>query len=820
MMYLSICKNKTISNLAIINCSLLIINYLVAGFQGLLFFLLISTSLSAQETVVVGQIMNRTDKSPVASVNIFFKNTNKGAVSNEEGYFMIRSTESHTTLVFSAIGYRRKEMRIKQGQSVGLQIELDEENQLLQEVFILPGMNPALGLMKKVRLFKNQNDISRRSDYIVKSTEQNLVLLNKITQRSISKRLFEQLRKGALNEYDSALVVPLYMSESQYRITSTNKKQISKNTFDSPVSGEKLIGKLLGEIEVDLNFYDNAITVLGKSLVSPLSNVGNAYYNYFLADSTQSEIGKQYEIHFRTKNSRNLAFNGRMGIDSATYALTSIEAELPAQANINFIHNLRISQEFAPLPYRRWTRKSEEMALNMNYELLADSLHPKPEIFVKRSATFQSEDSLMSIPENFAQSDYTQSQLNEQLNDLSNTPMLRTAKWLADVVLTGYVPVGKIDIGRIQQIMRITDIEGLRVTLPLRTNEKLWKNFSLGGYAGYGFKNDTAKYSGFAQFRLPGNKRRVFSLNYTNDYRRVDYNYNDFMYRENPLVTGDTDISNSFFALESVEEMSERNEFSFSFSNDWNPGIESNIYLRYNRLFANASMPMVLNGAAVASFLQQQSATFSTRFSFDERTYDDHMQRIYIANKKPVIYSILEIGKYQLGNKSGPYAKFIAKMKQDVNFNFAQLSYIAEAGLMLGNVPYPLLQNPLSGGSYSLNHFSMMNFMEYATDKYITIHSDLTFNGVIMNQIPFIQKLNLREMCSFNMAYGGLSDSHKTLLDYPAGMNPLSKPYMEVGVGLSNILHIFTLQSVWRLTDLNRRGVVPWGLRGSLRISF
>jgi len=89
-----------------------------------------------------------------------------------------------------------------------------------------------------------------------------------------------------------------------------------------------------------------------------------------------------------------------------------------------------------------------------------------------------------------------------------------------------------------------------------------------------------------------------------------------------------------------------------------------------------------------------------------------------------------------------------------------------------------------------------------------------------MNQIPLIKHLNLREMATFKMSYGGLSDSHKIQLDYPGEMYLMNKPYMEVGVGLTNILHIFTLQSVWRLTDLNHPGVSKWGLLGCLNLSF
>lgn len=742
--------------------------------------------------------------------------------TNEEGYFLIRYSGKESVLIFSSVGYKKKEIKIKPGQSVGMQVEMTEENTLLQEAFAIPGINPAIDLMKKVRMMRKINDVSRQTGFKAQSTEQNLVLLSKINQRSLSKRIFDQLKKGNISNADSSLILPLYMAESKFLLTSTDKKELSKNIFSSPETGEKILEKLVGELETELNFYNNSITVFGKNMISPLANIGTVYYDYYLADSIHSDSGKQYEIHFRSKNIKNLAFNGKLWIDSASLALTRIDAELPLQANINYIQNLHIAENFVPLPNKQWTRQSEEMALNMNYELLADSLHPKPEIFVKRSATYHLTDSVFAKANNFAQSNYNTESLDEKLKDLNNTPILRTAKWIADAVLTGYLQAGKIDIGKIEQIMRITDIEGLRLTLPLRTNENLWKNLSLGGYVGYGFKNQVPKYSFGAQIKLPGEKRRILSMSYTNDYRRVDYNYNDFLFRENPLITGDEDISSSVFAMKSAGKMSERSEISYSLSNEWTSNIESSLYVRSNRIFANASMPMQLNSVNIANSLLQQSVTVATRFSFGERKYDDQMQRIYISNSKPVIYSILEAGKYQFANQSGNYGRIAAAMRQYLKFDFGQLNYIAEAGILLGNVPYQLLEVPPGSetGGYSTFQFNMMNYMEYAADKYVNLHSELMLNGLIMNQIPLIKNLNLREMCSFHMSYGSLSDAHKLQFDYPSYMNPLNKPYMEVGVGLTNILHIFTLQSVWRLTDLNRAGVIPWGIRGCLNLSF
>lgn len=790
-------------------------------FLSMLLFLF-TVTVSAQETVVVGQVVNSIDKSPIPSVNITFKNSQTGVQSNEEGYFVIRSNDKHNILVFTSVGYKKQEIRIKPGSSVGLQVEMDEQNTLLQEVFVIPGSNPAMEMMKKVRLLGKINDISRQNGYKAVSTEQNLVLLSKINQRSMSKRIFDQLKKGDISGKDSSLVVPLYMAEKKYQITSTVKKQVSSKLFSSPEAGEKILEKLVGELDNELNFYENSVTVFGKNMVSPLSFVGSAFYDYYLADSTKTENGKEYEIHFRSKNKKNLAFDGNLRIDSATYALTGVEAELPERANINFIHNLRITQKFIPVSSNHWMRQSEDIALNMNYALLADSLHQQPEIFVKRSAVFHSTNSDIGQGNHFAQSNYDQATLDEKLSSLNNTPLLRTAKWIADVVFTGYIPVGKIDIGKIEQVLRVTDLEGWRVNLPFRTNERLWKNISLGGYIGYGFRNEAVKYQGIAQYKFKGEKRRVLGIQYTDDYRRIDYNYNNFMYLENPLVTGDEDISSSVIALESARKISERKEYSLSFANEWNRDIESNVYLRSNKLFANEFLPLNIGNVSAGEYLLQQSATVSTRFSFGERTYDDHMQRIYVANNMPVIYSILEAGKYRIGDKTGQYGRIMGAIKQFIRFDFGQLNYVADAGIILGNVPYPMLGTPpgSESGGYSMYSFNLMNYREYAADKYINLHTELLLNGLVMNQIPLIKNLNLREMFSFKMSYGGLSDSHKNQLDYPEFMNTYKKPYMEIGAGLTNIFHIFTLQSVWRLTDLNHPNIERWGLLGCLTLSL
>lgn len=774
--------------------------------------------LQAQETIVVGQVIDKYDKHPLSSVSIYFKGTSVGTTSNEEGYFLLRHTGKENILVFSAIGYKKTEIKIKPGSNIGLTVEMEESNTLLQEVFVLPGANPALDLMRKVRLLRKVNDETKLPHYEVLATEQNAIFLSRSQQRSISKQIFLQLQEGNLLSSDSSLLVPLYMDEIKYQLTSTAKTELSKKIFSSSEEGNKILEQLFGELNPSLNFYENSIPVFNKNIISPLASIGNMYYNYYLADSMVTSSGKQYEIHFRSRNPRNPAFNGKFCLDSASLAITYIEAELPSEANFNFIRHLSIKQEFVPFSSKRWVRNKDQLSLVLNLDILTDSVPAGSQIFFKRSTIYNT--GSIQIPESFAQSGYSEETLNQKLEQLGNTPLMNAAKWLADIIFTGYIPVGKIDIGKIQYLARTTDVEGLRLTLPFRTNEKMWKNFTVGGFVGYGFKNEALKYLGFTQYKLPTEKRRIIGLNYTNDYRRIDYNYNNFLYLENPLVSGDEDIAGTIFALRSAGRLNERKEWTLSFSGDWNRNIESGLYFRSLQQLPSDALPLKKDGVDIGNF-QQQSFTLSTRFSFNEKKYEDHLQRIYINNRNPIIYGILEVGKYELGNTEKYYGKVSGILKQNVQFDLGQVNYWMEAGSIFGSVPYPLLAyQPGAEGGYGFYRFSMMNFMQFAADKYFDFQGELIMNGLILNHIPLLKYLNMREMFSVKFGYGKMSNDHLSVMDFPAYVYPFNRPYTEVGVGLANILHLFNLQAIWRLTDIKQFSGDNFAIRGSLRISF
>lgn len=777
----------------------------LGGLFFILFFSLQEVRGQAQETVIVGQVFDKFTKSPLASVDVYFKNTSVAVQTNDDGYFLIRYTGNERTLVFSLIGYKKEQVKINPGQSVGLQMELEEQINYLNEILVLPGANPADDLMKKVREKRYENKVKNPMN----SVEQSAVFLQKKDFQNHS--LFRQFKDGNLSGTDSVLLAPLYIEQSEYKHADKQKIQLSQNTFNTPKQASLAVSQLLSGLDERINFYENSIPVLGKSIVSPLANIGNAYYTYYLKDSIQASTGKQYEVQFWSKNIKNLAFNGTIFIDSASLALVKIDVQLPPQANLNFIHHLNISQNFTP-QNGRWIPASENAHWSLAYEVIADSLNKKPELFISRNTVFRNDVSTtFNDSTTFAGTGYSEKEMTERMEALNENSLFKFAKYVADAALTGYMKVWKFDVGNITSIARLTEQEGFRIGLPIRTNETLWKNFMLGGMLGYGFGDHAWKYAGDVQWKVIPQKNLIAGVHYQNDYHWVHYDKNDFLWRENPIGTCDENITSTLLSFKTGKNNSRRENYSFFVRHDWNGDIESNYIVGQETMFANNKLPLFKDQMEFSE-LKTQYLTVSSRFSFNERVLNEHFQRLYVNNDKPVIYGIAEAGKFILGNRSGYYAHLSAEIFQHGRFTLGEWKYFAETGKVFGSVPYPLLKffNTKSNGGYNLYQFSLMNFFEFPMDTYASFHSEVITNGILFNQIPLIKHLNLREIASFKMGYGPASHSHEKWLDYPVKSDTMKYPYAEVSVGFTNLFKIISVQSVWRLSDLNKSSVIPW----------
>jgi hypothetical protein len=122
--------------------------------------------------------------------------------------------------------------------------------------------------------------------------------------------------------------------------------------------------------------------------------------------------------------------------------------------------------------------------------------------------------------------------------------------------------------------------------------------------------------------------------------------------------------------------------------------------------------------------------------------------------------------------------------------------------------------------------YPMMNATEFINDQYVSWDLNYNMKGLLLNRIPLIQYLKLREILSFRGMYGSLKDMNDPsfsngLYRFPAGTYRMGKdPYLEAGVGVENIFKILRVDYVWRLTYLNHPGIDKTGIRIVLDFGF
>jgi hypothetical protein len=757
------------------------------------------------ETIVVGEVYDANTGEPLPNVHIYFQGTQMGTMTNAEGLFLLRENLTKTrTMVVSAVGYHTERFKIEPNTQSGIDIALREKVGNLSEVFVMPQENPALSLMEKVRARRQYNVQTRHG--ITQSSS--AIYVSDVQSKHLQRTLWKSLQTGMI-EHDSTYLIPLYWR--QQRVDSV----LEKASFLTETNYQILLSQLPNTF----NFYDNQLPIFTTSMLSPLAAAGNTYYNYYLVDSTQVGDEKHYLLHFKTKNPFYATFNGEMTIDSATYALRHIRVQVPNQNSVNFLRQLTIEQHFTS----NNTMQDEQMKMLLDFAVKIDSSSYFPTLLLTRSTEIHSDsiENKMVAPLLSAQD----SLILPALDSLNNTSLFKTAKFLAYVLQTGCIPTSKyVDIGKVHHVFRFNSQEGLRVGLPLRTTEELWKNVCLEAMVAYATGDRAWKGFGQVNIALPMERRHHMYLKYSDEYIYSDVDdFHEYL-RENTvfnrqinmvtrMLQGDSFVFNPNYYYNT---MARRQEGRIHFEDDWNNSLETQSYIKVGQLGY---------GLATRNYYSQPSMFYATlgtsaRVSFNERKVDWYFQRRHIYNHLPVIYLGAEIGSYYLAEMPSYrlYGNLQLLVRQNVNLGMAgELDYRMQAGLVFGKVPYPLLHHFAGNQTHSFDpdRFSLMNTFQYAADQYISLHAHWNGKGILFNLIPGLRYARLRELLVLKVAYGGYRNDHESILEFPMNqmqnyplLSALNIPYVEVGAGIGNILRVGELYGVFRLT--HRNDPSPW----------
>jgi len=387
--------------------------------------------------------------------------------------------------------------------------------------------------------------------------------------------------------------------------------------------------------------------------------------------------------------------------------------------------------------------------------------------------------------------------------------------------LTGYWGVGKIELGPYLDFYRHNKIEGHRVSFAMRTSELFNENYTIGGYIGYGFRDKKPKYGIEAKIKIPSQTYTVLSFNAWNDIRKIGHNTNLYLIRENTYSTSEDNIVSAVTARRPNDKLSKKQYASIGLEHDITKGVTTTFKIFASNTFEGPYVNFMHNNNHINNIYKYAAST-NIRFSFKENYLNEYFKRVYLGNKYPIVNVNIEGGFTNTESIQRPYFRLHTTIKHKLHIGMGFLKYVIEAGKIFGEVPFPMLEIHRGNETYGYirYNFNMLNNMEYASDIYVNLHSTYNLGGLILNYIPLIKRLNLREVISFKGILGNLSNKHASIIDYPTGMTKVVEPYGEIGIGLTNIGQYGRIEYVWRLSDLNKPGIATEGIRFRFEVSF
>ena len=157
-------------------------------------FFNLSLTLFSQKTIVSGKVYDAVTKEPLPYVNISFKGTKIGAMTDTNGIYRIETYYATDTLMASFIGYDILSIKVDQDESQIIDFPLQESMFSLDEVtvtFSEEEIDPSIELFKKIIQYKKVNNREKLEAYHYKVYNKVEFDLHNISDKFKQRRVFK-----------------------------------------------------------------------------------------------------------------------------------------------------------------------------------------------------------------------------------------------------------------------------------------------------------------------------------------------------------------------------------------------------------------------------------------------------------------------------------------------------------------------------------------------------------------------------------------------------------------------------------------------------
>ncbi len=836
--------------------------------------LFVCTQGFSQSIDIRGRVLDAQTKEAISFATVAVVGSSNSTYTDDNGNFNLAIPDPKSTVRVSYVGYISQDLDISR-KNTNFQILLETEN-IIEEVVVKKTKlkysnkdNPAVELIRQVIAHRDSNRMAGQDFVQYEQYEKISLGLSNLSSTFKDKKIFKKyqfLFKKDNESADEKYILPAYIEEKVSKIYYRKNPQKTKQyilaeqraEFDPKFVDNNGISNYFNKLYEHIDIYDNDITLLTNQFLSPIANSAPTFYRFYITDTVRTPGQELVELSFFPRSKSDLLFQGKLYITlDGQYAVQEAKMEVNEDINLNFVRDLQVELAFAKDNQQKYYLNKSSLGIDfaltekgkgirgnrivyykdyINGKQQPDSLYAGDAVVKMPLPAVEESDETYWANLRFEPLSPEEQNIYRNIDSLQLMPSFRRIMDIGALVLAGYKQAGPVEIGPVNTFYSYNPVEGFRLRVGGRTTDVLSTRFYSEGYAAYGFLDQKWKYFLSGTYSL--NNKSIYT--FPQHYLRASFQRDTKIPGQNLEFVQEDNIFLSFKRGENESYL-----YNDIYRVDYKVEFENNLSVvaglsKWKQEPAGV-LKYTLPGTAerAPSFVQDlhtTEASIGLRWAPNEEYYQGKLYRTPFFNKYPIFTLNYTAGIKGFLDGQYSYHNFTAGVFKRVylsQFGYADVNI--DGGYILGsNLPFPLLTIHRANQTYAyqLQSYNLMNFLEFVSDHHAALNVQYYMNGFVLNKIPLLKRLQLREVFSLKGVYGGLRrENNPTYNDQVFAWQTNSKgeissftfgsePYMEASAGLSNIFKILRVDVVKRLNYLDHPSISEWGVRARVKFDF
>lgn len=795
-------------------------------------FLLIFQKTIAQQKYVYGTVLDPFTQEKIPYATLQWKKGAFGTLTDSLGNFRLaKPFYKEDTLQISYVGFETRYLHVNLTKdSLHFNIQLGPIK-AKEGVVVKTKSKRGLIWWQRIVSHKPNNDPYKYDTYKYELYNKVELDINNINRASFNNikllKPFDFILDNVDSVSEKTPFLPVFFSESvsDYYYTETPHKirEIIKGASTKGVKNETVL-QFMGGANQKINSYSNYILIFGKEFISPLSSVGDKYYRYQAADTQTINNQQFFHLYFTPLQAGENTFKGECWIHSTTWAIKRISMDASSTASINFVKRLSIVQEFKLYNDTTWVlakdkfvaeisplKKDKLSFIGRKTSMYNNTVVNDPSIYAELKKNTQKEEVVIDDSARDRSNNYWDTKRQEPLgkNELKVLKLIDTLKSIplfkkytnaAEFIVDGRKKLGKIEIGPWFRWVSGNQLEKFRVRFDVGTTEKFSKNVLFHGYVAYGFA--TERYHGKTEinYKIPGKSGISLFSSYTHDLDNGKGRYND----------EDVSMDNVFTQLIRRPNIRQKfiqvEEVKAAVTKEWKNKLSAQLSFSTSNYETFQPLPHRASVSKNANDIHNTDLGLKLRYAPGEKSISTHRKTYKLRGFNPVYELKYAMGIPNVFKSDYNYHKLSASISQKFRIpRWGDVNYYVYSGKIFdGPLPFMLLELHPGNEIYYYNKqaFNLMNRFEYFSDKFVGINLEHNLDKKLLNLLPFMRKVAIRQFWNVKAVNGSLSNENRKLnrLDYENyKLRSLKgKTYVELGTGFENIFKFLRVDFVWR----------------------